>query len=125
MCIRDRSYVIPYVAPPPFTTGSNQPSRQRAAFQGATVIEPVAGIHKFVNVFDFNSMYVFILLKYNLCYTTWMPNGSVPGAFSMLKVKHSDTFDTQLRSSDTRLRSSDTRLRRATFSFKPTCARAS
>ena len=35
-----QSYVIPYVAPPPFTTGSNQPSRQRAAFQVCLLVCP-------------------------------------------------------------------------------------
>ena len=81
---------------------------------------PVAGIHKFVNVFDFNSMYVFILLKYNLCYTTWMPNGSVQGAFSMLKVGSTSVHLMCVVATPlTHF------LRRVTFSSKPTCARAS
>ena len=54
--------------------------------QGATVIKPECGIHKYVLVFDFNSMYPIIILKYNLCYTSWTADGTLPGAFGVLKV---------------------------------------
>ena len=37
-------------------------------------------------VFDFNSMYPIIILKYNLCYTSWTADGTLPGAFGVLKV---------------------------------------
>ena len=31
-------------------------------------------------------MYPIIILKYNLCYTSWTADGTQPGAFGVLKV---------------------------------------
>ncbi|AAM00704.1 DNA polymerase catalytic subunit [Panine betaherpesvirus 2] len=56
------------------------PSSAAAAYQGATVFEPVVGYYNDpVAVFDFASLYPSIIMAHNLCYSTLLvPGGEYP-----------------------------------------------
>ena len=41
--------------------------------EGGYVFEPIAGRHKYGAVNDFNSEYPSVILQYNICYTTYVP----------------------------------------------------
>ena len=45
--------------------------------KGATVFDPVAGLHDWVNVFDFKGMYPAIIISNNVCYTTYVPEEEI------------------------------------------------
>ena len=42
-------------------------------YSGAFVKEPIVGLHENVFTFDFSSLYPSIIIGYNLCYTTYVP----------------------------------------------------
>lgn len=42
------------------------------ANKGGLVFEPIIGIHDYVSILDFNSLYPSIIIAYNLCYTTYV-----------------------------------------------------
>jgi len=42
-------------------------------YSGAFVSDPIVGLHENVFTFDFNSLYPSIIIGYNLCYTTYIP----------------------------------------------------
>ena len=44
--------------------------KKGSSYQGATVLEPVRGIHANVAVLDFASLYPSIMMAYNLCFST-------------------------------------------------------
>jgi DNA polymerase delta subunit 1 len=87
----EHGFVIPYVAPPP-PPKPGAPQRQCAEYEGATVLEPDPGVWEFVSILDFNAMYPNIIMKYNLCYTTYTSEKSVPGAFGIIEVNHCKHF---------------------------------
>lgn len=65
---KDRDYVFPNVRQSAESaakfTGKNK------GFEGATVLDAHAGIHKNVGVLDFSAMYPSIIRAHNLCYST-------------------------------------------------------
>jgi len=45
--------------------------------KGAKVFDPVPGLHRWVNVFDFKGMYPAIIIGNNVCYSTYVPEEEV------------------------------------------------
>ena len=62
-------------------------------YQGATVLDPVEGIHKNVSIMDFASLYPSIMRTYNTCWSTWVPGAAVAGAdgVNAYDVGHGET----------------------------------
>ncbi len=49
---------------------------KQGGYQGAHVLEPIAGVHKFVDVYDFKSLYPSIMRQKKLCISTHVLNAS-------------------------------------------------
>lgn len=49
-------------------------NKKKDQYTGATVVEPIVGLHKDVQSFDFKSLYPSIQRAYNICYTTFIPD---------------------------------------------------
>jgi len=55
---------------------SNAPAKKKKEqYSGATVVEPIPGLHEDVQSFDFKSLYPSIQRAHNICYTTFIPEG--------------------------------------------------
>ena len=46
------------------------PNNKNKGYQGATVLEPECGLHRFVGVVDFSAMYPSIMMAHNICAST-------------------------------------------------------
>lgn len=57
---------------------SPDPRHKKGRGKGAYVAEPMTGIHKYVICLDFNSLYPSIIDAFNICYTTFVIEGSIP-----------------------------------------------
>ena len=65
-------------------------------FTGGAVAEPVKGVHNNVIILDFASMYPSIMIRYNICYTTFVHESNINIPDSMchvLEVKKEDLDD--------------------------------
>lgn len=49
--------------------------REKTGLQGALVLEPTVGLHEYVVVLDFTSLYPSLIRTYNICPTTFLKNG--------------------------------------------------
>jgi DNA polymerase elongation subunit (family B) len=71
-----RGLVFPNLSPHGRQEGATAAENGAAAigrkqrYVGATVLEPVCGIHRYVGVLDFSAMYPSIIRAHNLCYST-------------------------------------------------------
>lgn len=53
-----------------FQAGENE------SYTGAHVFEPMAGVHDWIVPLDFTSLYPTIIIAYNICWSTWVQEGS-------------------------------------------------
>jgi DNA polymerase delta subunit 1 len=65
---KERDYVFPNVRQSPDSAAKF--TEKNKGFEGATVLDAHAGIHKNVGVLDFSAMYPSIIRAHNLCYST-------------------------------------------------------
>lgn len=73
-----------YVLPPDDMRTFQEKEAEEAAgldapqgkYHGAFVLEPEVGVHTCVAINDFSSLYPSICIGWNLCYTTFVPEGS-------------------------------------------------
>jgi DNA polymerase delta subunit 1 len=65
---KERDYVFPNVRQSPESAAKF--IEKNKGFEGATVLDAHAGIHKHVGVLDFSAMYPSIIRAHNLCYST-------------------------------------------------------
>ena len=70
-----RDFVIPN-KPTNEEYKKREAEREVKALKGALVLEPKTGFHKNIIYLDFKAMYPSILISYNICPTTYLPNGS-------------------------------------------------
>lgn len=69
-----------------------KPLYNKLYFKGGKVLSPIIGFHKMpVAVYDFNSLYPTIMMRYNLCYSTYLDQKTAKAL--QLKGK-GDTFNT-------------------------------
>jgi len=80
---KERSFVFPNMKTA--GGGANQITGRAKGFEGATVLDAHAGIHKNVGVLDFAAMYPSIIRAHNLCYSTIVLDvANEPGAKHLL-----------------------------------------
>jgi len=60
--------------------GAYTPSGEEE-FQGASVLQPVPGLYNYVVSFDFKSLYPTLIIAYNIDYTTYVVDDSIPDEF--------------------------------------------
>lgn len=64
-------------------------------YSGATVVEPIVGLHEDVISFDFKSLYPSIQRAYNICYTTFIPDGVYVPESRVITMEWDDPKDNE------------------------------
>jgi len=76
--IRGLSMIYDYAFRKGYIICENKYICQNPKLKGAIVLVPIIGIHPFVMVNDFNSLYPSIMIELNICYTTYTEDESIP-----------------------------------------------
>lgn len=67
--------------------------KKKEQYSGATVVEPKIGLHEEILSFDFKSLYPSIQRGYNICYTTFVPEGVYVPSHRIHTMEWDDTKD--------------------------------
>jgi len=82
-----RDYVMP-PKPDALEIRKRLQEREKLGLQGALVLEPDVGLHDYVVVLDFTSLYPSLIRTFNICPTTYLKNGeNVPHIVSPYGTK--------------------------------------